>query len=201
MARPTADASRAVALGASAGGLPALQEVLGGLSADFPAAVLVVIHLDRHHKSLLPLLLPRHVKMPVKIAAEGDVIEPSVIYLAVPDFHLQADKHRITLVSSDLVHFTRPAIDNLFESVALVYGNRAVGVILTGTGVDGARGIAAIRASGGATIVQDPEEAAYPGMPRAAIATGCADLVLQLAEIAAALTRVCAADPGPRSRA
>jgi two-component system chemotaxis response regulator CheB len=193
MVTPSTDASCAVAIGASAGGLPALEHLVSGLPADFPAAILVVLHLDRRHKSLLPTLLGRHARLPVKHATPDEVIESGVVYIAVPDLHLQAADHHIRLMDTGLVHFTRPAVDRLFESVALAYRESAIGIVLTGTGSDGSDGVVAIRRAGGTTIAQDPADAAYPSMPLAAIATGCVDLVLPLAEIAPTLARVCAA--------
>jgi two-component system, chemotaxis family, protein-glutamate methylesterase/glutaminase len=193
------DASRVVALGASAGGLPALEQIITALGADLPAAVLVVMHLDPRHASVLPALLARRAKMQVKHAAAGESIEPGVVYVATPNFHLEASGRHIGLGSSALVHFTRPSVDRLFESVALVYADSTIAVVLTGSGVDGAQGIVAIRRGGGTTIAQDPAEATYPAMPLAAIATGCVDLVLPLVEIAPAITRLCASGRVPRT--
>ena len=190
-----ASASCAVAVGASAGGLAALECLLSGLPDDFPAAVLVVQHLDRRHPSLLPELMARYARLPVRPAKEGDVIEGGTVYIGVPDLHLQAGDHQVRLADTPLVHFTRPSVDRLFQSVAVVYGRSAIGVILTGTGADGADGVVAVHAAGGTTIVQDPKEAAYPGMPRAAVATGCVDYVLPLVAIAPALVRL-VATPG-----
>jgi len=199
MLTPRLDASSAVAIGASAGGFSALEQLLGDLPAGFPPAVFVVLHLDRQRKSLLTALLARRAQMPVRSASEDEEIHPGTVYIAVPDFHLQvgADAdHHIRLVKSSLVHFTRPAVDRLFESIALAYGSRAVGVVLTGAGADGADGVVAIRRGGGVTIAQAPSDAAYPAMPLAAIATGCVDHVVPLAGIAAMLQRLGAA-PAP----
>jgi two-component system chemotaxis response regulator CheB len=197
MLKPSLDASSAVAIGASAGGFAALRQLLCELPVGFAPAVLVVLHLDRHRKSLLTPLLARHALLPVKEAVENEAIEGGTVYIAVPDFHLQALADHIRLVKSSLVHFTRPAVDRLFESVAFAYGPRAVGVVLTGSGTDGADGVVAIRRAGGITIAQAPGDAAYPGMPSAAIATGCVDRVAPLASIADVLVKLCASPSLP----
>lgn len=179
-----------VAIGASAGGVEALQIVISQLPADFSAAVLIVQHLAPHHKSLLAFVIGRHSALPVRQAQHGDVISPGTVYIAQPDMHLLVAGGCIELSRSELVHFTRPSIDLLLESVAGAYGPRAIGVILTGTGVDGATGIRAIKGTGGTTIVQDPSEAAHRGMPQAAHETGCADFTVPLEKIAPMLVNL-----------
>jgi len=184
----------AVAVGASAGGVSALQVLVEGLPADFPAAVLVVQHLDPRHKSLLASLLARRTQLPVKQAEDDEDVCPGTVYIAAPDTHLLVAGGRISLTSSELVHFSRPSVDLLFESVAANYGHRAIGVILTGSGQDGATGTRAVKERGGTTIVQDPAEAEHGSMPRAAFATGCVDFRLPLADIAPAILRLVFAD-------
>jgi len=180
----------AVAVGASAGGVTALQVVINALPVRFPAAVFVVQHLDPRHKSLLADLLGRHAQMAVKGAVNGDRIEPGTVYIAQPDTHLLVADGHISLTSSELVHFTRPSVDLLFESVAAAYGDRAIGVILTGSGLDGATGIRAIKEQGGTTIVQDPAEASHPSMPSNAYATGCVDFKLRLDDVGPAIVQL-----------
>ncbi|TMA38144.1 MAG: chemotaxis protein CheB [Deltaproteobacteria bacterium] len=180
----------AVAIGASAGGVTALQAVIGALPARFPAAVFVVQHLDPRHKSLLADLLGRHAQMAVKEAVNGERIEPGTVYIAPPDTHLLVANGHISLTSSELVHFTRPSVDLLFESVAAAYRDRAIGVILTGSGLDGATGIRAIKEQGGTTIVQDPADALHPSMPSNAYATGCVDFKLRLDDVGPAIVRL-----------
>lgn len=176
-----------VAIGASAGGVEALHAVVSAFPARFPAVVLVVQHMDPRHKSLLAGLLARHCRLPVREAAHEAVIAGGVVHVAQPDAHLIVRNGRLVLTDTKLVHFSRPAIDVLFESVADAYGDRAIGVILSGTGVDGAAGIRAIKAKGGTTIVQDPRTAAHAGMPEAARATGYVDITLELADVGPAI--------------
>ena len=180
----------AVAIGASAGGVTALQTVVGALPARFPAAVFVVQHLDPRHKSLLADLLGRHARVAVKEAVNGERIQPGTVYIAQPDTHLLVASGHISLTSSELVHFTRPSVDLLFESVAAAYRDRAIGVILTGSGLDGATGIRAIKEQGGTTITQDPADADHPSMPANAYATGCIDFKLRLEDVGPAIVRL-----------
>ena len=176
-----------VAIGASAGGLKALMEVLSRLPADLPASILIVQHLDPRHKSLLVELLQRRCQIRIKEAVNDEPIEKSVVYIAPPDRHLLLTDGKTYLTSTAFVHFSRPSIDLLFESVAASMDGKSIGVILTGSGSDGAMGIKAIKEQGGTTIAQDPDTAEHNSMPRSAIATGMVDFVLPLAEIAPAI--------------
>ena len=180
----------AVAVGASAGGVEALHVVVEALPSAFPAPVLVVQHMDPRHKSLLAGLLGRRCKLPVQQADDGELISPGIVYIAQPDMHLIVRAGHLVLTDTKLVHFSRPSIDLLFESVADSYGDRAIGVILSGSGMDGAAGIRAIKAKGGTTIIQDPASAAHGGMPQAARATGAVDFALPLGEIGPALVNL-----------
>ena len=134
-----------VAIGASAGGLVALSTVLSGLSPDLPASVLVVQHLLPTRESKLAEILAKRCRIRVKEAELGDTILPSFVYIAPPNRHLLASDRKIVLTSTAFVHFVRPSIDLLFESVAADFGNKAIGVILTGANEDGAMGIRAIK--------------------------------------------------------
>jgi two-component system, chemotaxis family, protein-glutamate methylesterase/glutaminase len=176
-----------VAIGTSAGGVTALQVLIGALPRDLGAAVLVVQHLEPTRESVLAKLIGRRALLPVHPAIDGEAIVPGQVYIAVPDAHLLATGGHVVLTGTAQVHFSRPSIDSLFESVAKSYGPRAIGVILTGSGTDGAQGLRAIKEHGGATIVQDPHEASYPSMPSSAFATGCVDQVLPLQAIAEAI--------------
>jgi two-component system, chemotaxis family, protein-glutamate methylesterase/glutaminase len=176
-----------VAIGASAGGVEALHVVLSALPAEFPAPVLVVQHMDPRHKSMLAGLLARRCLLQVKQAVPREELRSGTVYIAQPDAHLLVRERRLVLTDSPQVHFSRPSIDLLFESVADAYGNRAIAVVLSGSGVDGADGVRAVKGKGGTTIAQHPASAAHSGMPQAARATGCVDLTLPLEEIGPAL--------------
>jgi two-component system chemotaxis response regulator CheB len=177
-----------VALAASAGGLTALSLVLSSLPAEFPAAVVLVQHLDPRHRSLMAEILGRRTSLQVKQAEEGDRLQPSTVYIAPPDRHLLVNPDgSLSLSQSELVHFVRPSADLLFESVAASYRERAIAVVLTGTGSDGNMGVQAIKKMGGTVIAQDEQSAEFFGMPQAAIQTGSVDFILSLDEIAPAL--------------
>ena len=177
-----------VALAASAGGLKALMEVLVGLPADFPAPLVVVQHLDPRHRSLMAEILGRRTAITVKQAAEGERLRPGTAYIAPPDRHLLVNPGGTTaLTRTELVHFVRPSADLLFESTAATYRERAIAVVLSGSGSDGAMGVKAIKKMGGTVIVQDQKTSEFFGMPHAAQQTGLVDFVLPLEDIASAL--------------
>ena len=176
-----------VAIGASAGGVEALHVVVSAFPSAFPAAVLVVQHMDPRHKSMLAGLLGRRCLLDVRQAITGEEIRPATVYIAQPDAHLIVRDRRLVLTDTAQVHFSRPSIDLLFHSVADAYGDRAIAVVLSGSGVDGADGIRSIKAKGGTTIAQHPASAAHTGMPQAARATGCVDVTLPLEEIGPAV--------------
>ena len=183
-----------VALAASAGGLNALSHVLAALPANFPAAIVVVQHLDPRHRSLMADILSRRTAAPVKEAEEGERVQPGCVYVAPPNRHLLVNPDRaLSLTQTQLVHFVRPSADLLFESTAASFKERAIAVVLSGSGHDGAMGVTAIHKMGGTVIVQDAKSAEFTGMPEAAAATGVADFVLALDEIAPALLKLCAA--------
>jgi two-component system chemotaxis response regulator CheB len=181
-----------VAMGASAGGLNALSQVLRVLPDNFPASIVVVQHLAPRHKSWIADLLGRSSpRLKVKQATHGEILLPGTVYTAPPDEHLLVGPGKIQLAHTQLVRFSRPSIDLLFESVAGMYGSRSIGVVLSGSGKDGAEGLRTIKESGGTTIVQAPETAEFRPMPEAAIATGCVDFVLPLEEIGKKLIELC----------
>jgi two-component system, chemotaxis family, protein-glutamate methylesterase/glutaminase len=181
-----------VAIGTSAGGLNALSQVLRSLPRNFPSSIVVVQHLSPTHKSWMANLLGRSTPLPVKQAEHNEIMLPGTVYIAPPDEHLLVGPGKIQLAHSQLVHFSRPSIDLLFESVAGTYGSRAIAVVLSGSGSDGATGIRAIKEAGGATIAQKPDEAEFPPMPAAAIETGCIDFVVPLEKIGQTLIEQCA---------
>ena len=177
-----------VALAASAGGLRALTEVLGALPADFPVPLVVVQHLDPRHRSLMAEILGKRMALPITEAREGDRLEPGHAYIAPPNRHLLVNPDKtLTLTQTQLVHFVRPSADLLFESTAGSYRDRAIAVVLSGSGKDGAMGVKAIKKMGGTVIVQDEMTSEFFGMPEAAQQTGMVDFVLPLHEIAPAL--------------
>ncbi len=184
-----------VALAASAGGLKAITDVLSALPSDFSAAVVVVQHLDPRHRSLMADILSRRTALHVKEATDGERVQPGNAYIAPPNRHLLINSDQtVSLTHTELVHFVRPSADLLFESVAASYRGRAIAVVLSGSGNDGAMGVKAIKTTGGTVIVQEPGSSEFRGMPDAAIETGCADFVLPLPEIAPAICALVSAE-------
>ena len=172
-----------VAVGASAGGVEALRAVVAGLPPDYPGAVLVVLHMPRDAPSALPAILHRSGPLPAATAADGETVRTSRIYVAPNDHHLLVLDGHIRLTRGPAENGHRPAIDPLFRSVARAFGRRAIGVVLSGSRDDGAAGLATIAARGGATLVQDPADALYPWMPRAAIAHTHPDTIAPAAKL------------------
>jgi two-component system, chemotaxis family, protein-glutamate methylesterase/glutaminase len=180
-----------VAMCSSAGGFRAVRDVLSILEPDFPAAIVVVQHLDPRHESVMADLLGRRCRLTVKQAEAGDVLLPGRVLIGPPDHHLLVNGDgTVALTQTASVHFVRPSGDLLFDSVAASYGDRAIAVVLSGTGVDGARGTEEIKRAGGIVIVQDEASAEFFGMPDAAIRTGTPDYVLPLEAIAPMLTKL-----------
>ena len=177
-----------IALAASAGGLKALTDVLSALPRDLPAALVMVQHLDPRHRSLMAEILGKRTSLVVREAREGDALERGLALIAPPNRHLLVNPDRtVSLSQSELVHFVRPSADLLFESTAAAYKERAIAVVLSGTGRDGAMGVKAIKKMGGTVIVQDEKTSQFFGMPDAAQQTGLVDFILPLPEIAPAL--------------
>lgn len=173
---------------ASAGGLSAFSKILGDLPANFNAAILVLQHLDPAHTSHLANILARRTQLRVREAADHDRLEPGVVFTAPAGVHLLVTRAgRISLSHLPAVNFVRPAADSLLESLATVFGPRAVAVVLTGTGHDGARGAQAVKRAGGTVIVQDEATSEFFGMPGAAINAGMVDQILPLDGIGPAL--------------
>jgi two-component system, chemotaxis family, protein-glutamate methylesterase/glutaminase len=177
-----------VAVVGSAGGVRAMSAVLGQLPGDLQAAVLVVLHLTPQHRSLLPSILGRQTALQVKEAEEGDALARGTVYVAPPNAHLLVDADdRLHLDQSELVHYVRPSADVLLLSLARNHPGHCVAVILSGTGIDGAAGAAAIERSGGTVLAQDEATSEFFGMPGAAILAGGVDQVLPLDRIADAV--------------
>jgi len=174
-----------VVIGASAGGVEALTLLLPALPTTFRPALFIVLHLPRERPSLLVNIFARRCARPVREADDKEPVEPGTVYFAPPDYHMLLEKNRqIALSADEPVHFSRPSIDVLFESAAEVYGERLLGIILTGGNQDGAVGLHAIHQAGGVTVVQQPDNAKVPLMVVSALQRGPADFVLSLPEIA-----------------
>lgn len=181
-----------VVIGASAGGVQALTDVAASLPADLPFAVLVALHLPPTAPSVLAKIVDRSGPLPARTAAHHGVLEEGHIYVAVPDHHLLVLDHKTVLSEGPTENGYRPAINALFRSAALAYGPRAIGVLMSGVLDDGVLGLAAIRARGGITIAQEPDNALFADMPLNALAAGVVDervqadglgrLLLKLAE-------------------
>lgn len=178
---------RVVVVAASAGGLTALAALLTALPSDFPLPLAIVQHIDPNRDSFIANILGRRTKLVVKEAERDDILTPGVVYVAPPGWHMVIVKGgAITLTHTAPVHFVRPSADELFESAARAFGP-AIGVVLSGSGTDGAAGATAVKALGGTVIAQNEATAMFFGMPHAAIESGAVDYVLPLDDIAAQL--------------
>lgn len=176
-----------LAIGASAGGVEALMKLAGAFRPDLPAAVLVTLHLSSEFRSTLDEVLTRAGPLPAEFAADGERIRKSRIYIAPPNRHLLVEGDRIALGAGPRENNSRPAIDPMLRSAALCCGNRAIGVVLTGTLGDGASGLWAVKQCGGMTVVQDPRGAAFPEMPQTALDQVAPDHVVNLQHMPALL--------------
>jgi two-component system, chemotaxis family, CheB/CheR fusion protein len=179
-----------VGIGASAGGLEALIELLDHLPDRTGMAFVVVQHLDPRHESLLSELLGKHTKLPVREATEGTKVQPDHVYIIPPNKNMTLEKGALRLAARTLHRGQHMPVDIFLRSLAADRGSRAAGVILSGANTDGALGIEAIKAEGGITFVQDPGSARHRDMPTAALETGCVDFVLAPAGIGQELARI-----------
>jgi two-component system CheB/CheR fusion protein len=179
-----------VGIGASAGGLEALTELLDHLPERTGMVFAVVQHLDPRHESLLSELLGKHTKLPVREATEGTKVQPDHVYIIPPNKNMTLENGSLRLAARTLHRGQHMPVDIFLRSLAADRGNRAAGVILSGANTDGALGVEAIKAEGGITIVQDPASARHRDMPTAALETGCVDFVLSPAAIAQELARI-----------
>jgi two-component system chemotaxis response regulator CheB len=192
-----------VVIGCSMGGMAALEEIFKVLPAEFPVPIVVAQHRYRTSGDALPSFLRRHSKLSVVDALDKQWIHPGHVYLAPADYHLLLDRDGELSLSVDAaVAYSRPSIDVLFESAADAFRGGCVGVILTGANADGARGATRIKQRGGFVIVQDPETAESPDMPRAAIRMARVDRILPLNRIGPFLVELCRNSGGaaPSSR-
>ncbi len=172
-----------IVIGASAGGLAALRDVVGGFPAGLRAAIFVVMHLAPERPSLLPQILGRSGELPAVHPVDCEQIVKGRIYVAPPDRHMVLADGVIRLSLSPKENRFRPSIDLLFRSAAAAYGERVAGVVLSGSLGDGAAGLAAIKEAGGVALVQDPEEAAFADMPLSALDAVAIDRKLRAAQI------------------
>ena len=182
--------NKVVVIAASAGGIDALTQVLSGLPGNLPAAILVVQHLRNDRPTRLPEHLERHSRLRVRLAQNGMRLEAGAVYVALPGEHIRIENGHIALSLEEPLHYVRPSADLLFISAAQAFGRNAIGVVLSGTGKDGAQGCQEIKAEGGMAITQDQETARYFDMPKAAINTGAIDYVLPVDEIAGKIVEV-----------
>jgi two-component system chemotaxis response regulator CheB len=185
-------------IGASAGGVDTLKIVVAGLPADLPATVCIVLHISPKSPSALARILARSGPLRCHQADDGEELRLGEILVAAPDRHLEIEGNHARLTFGPRENGHRPAVDALFRSAARARDGRVIGVVLSGNRDDGAAGLATIHAGGGATIVQDPDEALYPGMPTSAIANAIVDVVVPSEEIAGAIAAMVGSDaPSP----
>jgi two-component system, chemotaxis family, protein-glutamate methylesterase/glutaminase len=170
-------------IGASAGGLKALEQIARELPKDMPACLFVVMHIASDNSGALAQIIARRAALKVKRAEHGDPIEHGRLYVAPPDRHLLVGEGSVELSSGPRENRSRPALDPLFRSAALHYGARVAGVVLTGLLDDGTAGLLAIQRGGGVTIVQDPADAEFSGMPLSALARVKVDHCVPLRDI------------------
>lgn len=192
-----AEPHRVVAIGASAGGVETLRRVVGGLPPDLAATVCVVLHLAPGSPSALPSILQRVSSLRCRSAVDGEILCNGEILVAPPDRHLTISDGRVSLTVGPRENGHRPAVDVLFRTAAEAQDGKVIGVVLSGTRDDGTAGLAMIKAHGGTAIVQDPEEAMYPGMPASALAHVAVDAVLPSDQIAAMIVRLVHGEPAP----
>ena len=184
-------APEAIVIGASAGGVETLSQILPALPADYPLPVMVVIHLPPDRRSVMTELFAQKCTIRVVEAEDKEPILPRTVYFAPPDYHLLVETdRRLSLSSEEPVLFSRPSIDILFETAAFAYGPALIGVVLTGASSDGANGLKAVAEAGGVTLVQAPELAIASAMPLAALASAPASSRLAPAAIADYLLQV-----------
>jgi two-component system chemotaxis response regulator CheB len=164
-----------IAIGASAGGVEALKQLAAGLPTELPYAVLVTLHMSAGSPSVLAQIIDRSGPLPAHKAVDGEHLRPGHIYVSVPDRHLLVDDHRVVVSRGPTEDGHRPAINPLLRSAAVAFGPRAIGVLLSGVLDDGVLGLVAIRSRGGVTVIQSPDDALFPDMPRNALAAQTVD--------------------------
>lgn len=186
-----------LAIGGSLGSTAVLKRILAGLPENLPAAVLITTHVPGSSSGYLPDALAGHSTLPIGLAVDGQPVEPGRVYVAVPDRHLMVLNGTILLGTGPRENMARPAVDPLFRSVAMSYGPRAIGLVLTGLLNDGASGLAAIKAAGGVAMVQHPLDAEADDMPRAALEATEVDHVGRADELSGLLAILAGSAAGP----
>ena len=177
-----------IVIGGSAGGIEVLQRMVPGLPSDLPAAVFIVIHMAPWWKSELPRILTRIGRLPAIHPVSGESIERGRIYIAPPNQHLVIEDGSVLLSRGPKENRHRPAVDPLFRSAALSYGERVAGMVISGALDDGAAGLWWVKHHGGAAIVQDPQEASFPQMPSHALERTPVDYIVRTSEMSRLLT-------------
>ena len=183
----------AVVIGASAGGLQALKTLLSSLPTSFPFPIAIVQHIAERSENLMAELLNHASRITVKEAEDKESLNPGTAYLAPPGYHLLIEPDRsLSLSVDERVNHARPSIDVLFESAAEAFDEALIGIILTGANADGAQGLKTIKEHGGLTIVQNPDSAETPAMPKAALAATEADYIVDLEQLTPLLLQLAA---------
>jgi len=181
----------AIVAGVSAGGYAVLNQILPALKKDFPVPLIIVRHMHPNSSDYLISELDKKCALSVKQADEKEEISAGYIYFAAPNYHLLIERDRtFSLSVSEYINYARPSIDVLFESASEVYGNKIIGIILTGANNDGSNGMKTIKEHGGVTIVQDPDNAEMEMMPKSAIEATTIDYIVPANEIASLLTKL-----------
>lgn len=174
----------AIVIGASAGALAALTELLPPLAPDYPVPILVTVHVPPDHPNGIPALLQSKCRVTVKEAEDKEPIRPGTVYFAPPDYHLLVEKDRsLSLSNEEPVSFARPSIDVLFESAADAYGKSLLALVLSGANHDGAQGSRSVADAGGTVLVQTPDSAAARSMPESALAACPAATAMSLPDM------------------
>jgi two-component system chemotaxis response regulator CheB len=179
-----------IVIGASAGGVETLVKLTRNLPGDIPAALFIVLHVPPDSPSLLPGILNRHGQLKAIHPEDGTKIEQGYIYIAPPNNHLIIEQDYVRIIRGPRENRHRPAVDPLFRSAAQVYGPRVIGVILSGALDDGTAGLLAVKRMGGLTVVQDPKDAQYTGMPLSAIQNVPTDYIKPVSEMSLLLNHL-----------
>ncbi len=175
---------KAIAIGTSHGGIQAIKTIVAALPPDFKIPIFIVLHIGRNSNISFIEILRKLTGLTIKEAEEKEKIEQHTIYFAPPNYHLQVeDNFTLSLSTAGKVNFSRPSIDILFETAGWAYGDKLLGVLLTGANNDGANGLGCIKFRGGATIVENPKTARAPEMPASAIRLCTPDFILDLNDI------------------